>query len=78
MSPDNSSSLVEVLDLGQGLVKITLNDPSHQNTLSEKMIDELQSTFDDLSTGTSRVLILSSTGKVFSAGHDLKELKAAR
>ena len=78
MSLDNSLSLVEVLDLGQGIVKIILNDPSHQNTLSEKMIDELQSTFDDLSTGPSRVLILSSTGKVFSAGHDLKELKAAR
>ena len=61
MSPDNSSSLVEVQDLGEGLVKITLNDPSHQNILSEKMIDELQATFDDLSTGPSRVLILSST-----------------
>ena len=78
MSPDNSSSLVEVLDLGEGIIKITLNDPSHQTTLSEKRIDELQSTFDDLSTGPSRVLILSSTGKVFSAGHDLKERKAAR
>ena len=78
MSHDNSLSLVKVVILGEGIVEIKLNDPSHQNTLSEKMIDELQSTFDDLRDGSSRVLILSSTGKVFSAGHDLKELKAAR
>ena len=78
MSHDNSLSLVKVVILGEGIVEIKLNDPSHQNTLSEKMIDELQSTFDDLRDGSSRVLILSSTGKVFSAGHNLKELKAAR
>ena len=78
MIQDSSSSLVEVVDQEEGIVKITLKDPSNQNTLSEKMIDQLQSTFNDLSSGSSRVLILSSTGKIFSAGHDLKELKAAR
>ena len=78
MSNDTLSSLVNVIDLGEGIVRVVLSDPGHQNTLSEKMIDDLQATFDSLSTDSSRVLVLSSTGKVFSAGHDLKELKAAR
>ncbi len=75
---EQSSSLVEIQDFNSGIVKITLNEPGHQNTLSEKMIDELQSVFDAHTSGTSRVLILAASGKVFSAGHDLKELKAAR
>jgi len=78
MNQDNPTSLVKVIDLGEGIVKIILSDPIHQNILSEKMIDELQSTFDNIRSSSSRVLILSSLGKVFSAGHDLKELKAAR
>ena len=78
MSTDRKSSLVKITELGKGIFKIILSDPSHQNTLSEKMIDELQSAFDHFNSSPSRVIILSSTGKVFSAGHDLKELKAAR
>ena len=75
---EQSSSLVEIQDLGSGIVKIMLNDPGHQNTLSEKMIDELQIVFDAHTSSTSRVLVLAASGKVFSAGHDLKELTAAR
>ena len=75
---EQSSLLLEIQDLGLGIVKIILNDPGHQNTLSEKMIDELQSVFDTHTSSTSRVLVLAASGKVFSAGHDLKELKAAR
>jgi enoyl-CoA hydratase/carnithine racemase len=36
---EQSSSLLEIKDLGSGVVKITLNDPGHQNTLSEKMMN---------------------------------------
>jgi len=75
---NNISSLLKIEDLNDGIFKIILNDPESQNTLSEKMIDELQSTFEEFEKGPSRVLILASSGKVFSAGHDLKEIKAAR
>ncbi len=71
-------SLIQINDLDKGVVNIQLNSPETQNTLSEKMIGELQQGLDELQQGPSKVIVLSSTGKVFSAGHDLKELKTAR
>ena len=71
-------SLIQINDLDKGVMKIQLNSPETQNTLSEKMIGELQQALDDLQQGPSKVIVLSSTGKVFSAGHDLRELKSAR
>ena len=71
-------SLIQINDLDKGVVNIQLNSPDTQNTLSEKMIGELQQALDELQQGPSKVIILSSTGKVFSAGHDLKELKTVR
>ena len=71
-------SLIQINDLDKGVVNIQLNSPDTQNTLSEKMIGELQQAFDELQQGPSKVIVLSSTGKVFSAGHDLRELKSAR
>ena len=71
-------SLIQINDLDKGVVNIQLNSPETQNTLSEKMIGELQQGLDELQQGPSNVIVLSSTGKVFSAGHDLKELKTAR
>ena len=71
-------SLIQINDLYKGVVNIQLNSPKTQNTLSEKMIGELQQALEDLQQGPSKVIVLSSTGKVFSAGHDLRELKSAR
>ena len=71
-------SLIQINDLDKGVMNIQLNSPETQNTLSEKMIGELQQALDELQQGPSKVIILSSTGKVFSAGHDLRELKSAR
>ena len=68
-------SLIQINDLDKGVVNIQLNSPETQNTLSEKMIGELQQALDELQQGPSKVIVLSSTGKVFSAGHDLRELK---
>ena len=71
-------SLIQINDLDKGVVNIQLNSPETQNTLSEKMIGELQQALEDFQQGPSKVIVLSSTGKVFSAGHDLRELKSAR
>lgn len=58
---------------------VTLNRPQSRNSLSEQMIDELTSAFQRLAAdATSRVVVLASSGTVFSAGHDLKELQAHR
>ena len=59
-------SLIQINDLDKGVVNIQLNSPETQNTLSEKMIGELQQALDDLQQGPSKVIVLSSSGKVFS------------
>ena len=56
---------------------LTLNRPEKFNSLSEELLDALQSTFEDLATDkTVRVIILAGNGKAFCAGHDLKEMRA--
>ena len=61
------------------VLHLTLNDQQHQNTLSDEMINELDKKFKDASRDRHvKVIILSSTGKVFCAGHDLKDLNSKR
>jgi enoyl-CoA hydratase/carnithine racemase len=58
---------------------LTMNTPKTLNALSEDMISALQAQFDDLMNDSStRVVILRGTGKAFCAGHNLKEMTAAR
>ena len=61
------------------ILHLTLNDPEHQNTLSNEMISELDKKFKEASQDNYvKVIILSSTGKVFCAGHNLKDLNSKR
>ena len=55
---------------------ITLNDPRRHNALSTALIDELCVAFEEMLLGAVRVVILraQSGAKVFSAGHDVREL----
>ena len=58
---------------------LTLNTPKSLNALSDGMLDALQAQFDDLiDDRRTRVVILRGSGKAFCAGHDLKEMTAAR
>ena len=58
---------------------IILNDEKHQNTLSEEMINELSEVFEMAESDNEiKVIILSSIGKVFCAGHNLKDLNSKR
>ena len=61
------------------IFNIILDDEKHQNTLSKVMIKELS---DALTVADSdneiKVILLSSTGKVFCAGHNLKDLNSKR
>lgn len=63
----------------QGIATLTLNQPKSLNALSEAMLAALQGEFDALMSDKSiRVVILRGEGKVFCAGHDLKEMTAGR
>ncbi len=58
---------------------VTLNRAKSRNSLSEAMLDQLISELHRIGNDkTARVVVLASTGTVFSAGHDLKELEAHR
>jgi len=66
-------------DLKDSILKITLNNPSQQNTLSLQFINDLKKIIENADRSDEvKVIILSSSGKVFSAGHNLKEIKSHR
>ena len=66
-------------DLKDSILKITLNNPSQQNTLSLQFINDLKKIFENADSNDEiKVIILSSSGKVFSAGHNLKEIQSHR
>ncbi|GFE63706.1 enoyl-CoA hydratase [Litoreibacter roseus] len=62
-----------------GVAHLTMNAPAKLNALSNAMLGALQNSFDAISQDTSvKAVILSGAGKAFCAGHDLKEMTAAR
>ena len=60
-----------------GISRIILNDPKTYNSLSSKMIRLLVDAFKKLSNDKkTKVIIIESSGKGFSAGHNLKEINS--
>ena len=58
---------------------LTLNSPHSLNALSVAMLTALQGELARIATDpTCRVVVLSGAGKAFCAGHDLREMQAAR
>lgn len=61
------------------ILRLTLNDQKRRNALSEKMLALLTAALSDAATNKSvRVVVIAALGPAFSAGHDLKEIAAAR
>jgi len=62
-----------------GLFKITMLDLVRRNALSEAMMDQLADALDEAAKNPSiKVVIIAAEGPAFCAGHDLKEITAAR
>ena len=79
MNGKNNNQLVKTSVLSDCILRVTLNNPSQHNVLSEEMMTNIQSVFDKSYNDKSiRVIIISAEGKTFSAGHDLKQLKKGR
>lgn len=58
-----------------GVLTITLNRPERRNALSEQLLTELGAALDTAAANKSvRVIVLASSGPVFSSGHDLGEM----
>lgn len=72
------SDILLRVDAG-GIATLTMNSPANLNALSDAMLAALQAQFDALATDTdTKVVILQGAGKVFCAGHDLKEMTRGR
>ena len=62
----------------EGIVTLTLNRPEKFNALSEALLARIQHELDEIaSDDTLRVVVIAANGKAFSAGHDLKEMRAS-
>jgi enoyl-CoA hydratase/carnithine racemase len=73
-----SDILLRDLD-SDGVLRLTLNDPSRRNALSEAMLATLGTAFVEAGADPEvRVIILAANGPAFCAGHDLKEMTAGR
>jgi enoyl-CoA hydratase/carnithine racemase len=65
-------------DMDDGVARLTLNDPDRANVLSEAMIAALLDALEAAATDpVVRVIVLGAAGRIFCAGHDLGELRAA-
>lgn len=61
------------------ITRLTLNTPETLNALSDAMLLALQTTLDEVAADpTCRVVVLAGRGKAFCAGHNLREMTAAR
>ncbi len=60
-----------------GIATLTLNRPRQYNALSEALLDQLQTAFDEIAADDRvRVVVLAARGEAFCTGHDLKEMRA--
>ncbi|PPR49722.1 MAG: Enoyl-CoA-hydratase [Alphaproteobacteria bacterium MarineAlpha5_Bin5] len=61
------------------ILKLILNDEKNYNTLSKKMINELNSNLIKASQNNYvRVIIIAAKGPIYSAGHNLKDINSHR
>ncbi|WP_310619589.1 enoyl-CoA hydratase [Flexibacterium corallicola] len=62
-----------------GVMRIVMRQPETMNALSRAMMLALDNALDEAARDSEvKVVLLGGEGKVFCAGHDLKELTAAR
>ncbi|EJT07164.1 enoyl-CoA hydratase [Rhizobium sp. CCGE 510] len=67
-----------VRSLRDGVLRLVLNNPP-ANVLSIALLKRLMTELDTAASDSDvRVVVIASTGNVFSAGHDLKEMSAHR
>jgi len=62
-----------------GIATLTLNRPAQYNTLSHATIEALSKALAAIAADERvRVVVIASTGRAFSTGHDMKEMRANR
>ena len=75
---DKTSSTV-ICNYKSGISRIIIIDPATYNSLSSKTLKSLINVFKNLNNNDkTKVIIIEGSGKGFSAGHDLKEVRSLK
>jgi enoyl-CoA hydratase/carnithine racemase len=75
--PKTSTTPLVLREDSGGVIRVTLNRPDRFNPLSLEMIAALEQSLDAIAADpAARVVVLGAGGRGFSAGHDLKEMRA--
>jgi enoyl-CoA hydratase/carnithine racemase len=62
-----------------GVLRLTLNEPSTRNSLSDRMMSALGARIAEAEADTGvRTIVIAAAGPAFSAGHNLKDITAHR
>jgi enoyl-CoA hydratase/carnithine racemase len=65
--------------VSNGVARLTLTDEATRNSLSEGMMAALLEALDACNANSAvKAIVIAATGKVFSSGHNLKQLTASR
>jgi enoyl-CoA hydratase/carnithine racemase len=76
---NHSSNILHSELLDSGVLRLTLDDQTRRNALSKDMLTQMTAALSAAATdGAVRVIVLAAEGPAFCAGHDLKEITAAR
>ena len=71
--------ILKIEKYNNSIVRMTMNDEKTGNSLSDEMISKISSSIKDISSNENiKVVIISSKGKIFCAGHNLLEISNAR
>jgi enoyl-CoA hydratase/carnithine racemase len=74
---DTATTPLVIVTADAGIATVTLNRPERFNPLSLAMLAALQAQLDAIAADASiRVVVIAANGRGFSAGHDLKEMRA--
>ena len=75
----NQQSNIIVLPSNNGISRVKLNEPSTYNALSLNTLKSLIECFKNFNNDEkTKVIIIEGSGKGFSAGHNLKEIKSLK
>lgn len=76
-APDGANAPVLLREDRDGIATLILNRARQRNSLNRELLTNLESALHDIANDRSvRVVVIGATGPVFSAGHDMKELRA--
>lgn len=74
---DAASILLRDDDRASGITTLTLNRPAALNALSLDLMDAVQTQLDAIALDREiKVVVMAAAGRIFSPGHDLKEIRA--